>query len=182
MAILESDKSMRVFGTLISILSAGLVAGCASGGDEPLVDAISPTAYQEDAHCKSLLLKPGELVYAQCRLAMSQTYLKNYNSRRSAIEREMGTTISAEFEQALRADAFCNYDESMKVAPNAFDKNVAANLAYANCTSTREAIEQEIAALGRDPSTFTLAEQPVVLRHNLQTIDDTMAVINGPGA
>lgn len=173
---------MRVFGTLISILSAGLMAGCASGGDESIAEAISPTAYQEDAHCKSLLLKPGELVYAQCRLAMTQTYLKNYNSRRAAIEREMGTTISPQFEQALRADAFCNYDESMKVAPNAFDKNVAANLAYANCDSTRAALEQEITALGRDAQQFTMAERQVVLRHNLETIDDTMAVINGPGA
>ena len=70
----------------------------------------------------------------------------------------------------------------MKVAPNAFDEAVAANLAYANCEQTRSALEQEIAALGRDPMTFTLGEQPTVLKHNLETIRETKSVINGPGA
>ncbi|EAU40579.1 hypothetical protein FP2506_05101 [Fulvimarina pelagi HTCC2506] len=173
---------MRVLGPLVSVLSVGLLAGCVGDDGGSVVKAIDLNAYQEDAHCKSLLLQPGELVYAQCRLAMSQTYLKNYNARRAVIEAEMGTTISEGFEQALRADAFCNYDEAMKVAPNAFDEAVAANLAYANCDTTRAAIEQEVSALGRDPMTFTMAEQPTVLKHNLQTIRDTKAVINGPGA
>ncbi|RFC66149.1 hypothetical protein DYI37_01370 [Fulvimarina endophytica] len=172
---------MRVLGALVPVLAASLLAGCMADGNESIAEAISPTAYQEDAHCKSLLLKPGELVYAQCRLAMSQIYLKNYNARKSAIEAELGQPISSTFEQALRADAFCNYDESMKVAPNSFDDAVAANLAYANCEQTRAAIEQEIRALGRDPMTFTMAEQPTVMRHNLQTIQDTKDVINGIG-
>lgn len=173
---------MRAISTLVSIMSIGLLAGCVSDSGEAVDNVFDPVAYQEDAHCKSLLLKPGELVYAQCRLAMSQTYLKNYNARKNVIEAEMGAPISENFEQALRADAFCNYDEAMKVAPNAFDETVAANLAYANCDTTRAAIEQEIAALGRDPTMFTQAEQPTVLKHNVQTIRDTMAVINGPGA
>ncbi|MEN3793342.1 hypothetical protein [Fulvimarina sp. MAC3] len=173
---------MRVFGTLVSVMAIGFLSGCVSDSGEAIDNVFDPVAYQEDAHCKSLLLKPGELVYAQCRLAMSQTYLKNYNARKRTIEAEMGTSISQPFEQALRADAFCNYDEAMKVAPNAFDESVAANLAYANCDSTRAAVEQEVAALGRDPATFTMAEQPTVLKHNVQTIRDTKAVINGPGA
>ncbi|MCK5931721.1 MAG: hypothetical protein KAG89_06075 [Fulvimarina manganoxydans] len=159
-----------------------MLAGCVSDDGDVVTEALNVTAYEDDAHCKSLLLRPGELVYAQCRLAMEQTYLKNYNTRKAAIEAETGAPISESFERALRTDAFCNYDESMKVAPNAFDEAVAANLAYANCEQTRSALEQEIAALGRDPMTFTLGEQPTVLKHNLETIRETKSVINGPGA
>ncbi|HEY9057697.1 MAG TPA: hypothetical protein VIN77_11160 [Aurantimonas sp.] len=154
------------------------LSACVSGGDE--LDALRLTAPEDDAHCRSLLIQPGELVYAQCRLALRKTYLMDYGTRKAAIEQQFGP-LSETLDQALRADAFCNYDESVKASIDSLDETAAAYLAYANCSTTQQRLQDEFAlATGADGGAFLRQEQPAVIQQNINAIREAKAVINGP--
>lgn len=169
---------MRIAATLAVSL---LLSGCVTGGND-LEDALRLTEAEDDAHCRSLLIQPGELVYAQCRLAMRKTYLNNYNSRKALIQQQYGS-VSGELDQALRADAFCNYDESVKEAVKPVAEDVAAAIAYGNCATTRDALLQAFqASTGADGTAFSFGEQPAIIQQNITAIREARLVINGPGA
>ena len=138
------------------------------------------SAPQDDAHCRSLLIIPGELVYAQCRLALRKTYLNNYNARKIAIQQQYGV-LDERLDQALRADAFCNYDEAVKASIEVQDELSLAEIAYASCGTTRERLQEEIvSATGVDGFAFTAAERPTVIDQNVAAIRESRAVIQGP--
>ncbi len=154
------------------------LSACVSGGDE--LDVLRLTAPEDDAHCRSLLIQPGELVYAQCRLALRKTYLTDYAIRKAAIEQQFGPP-SETLDQALRADAFCNYDESVKASVDLQDETAAAYLAYANCETTRQRLQDEINVLtGADGAAFAREEQARIIQQNIRAVRDAKAVINGP--
>ncbi len=167
--------------TLVA-LSALPLSGCLSGGDADL-EALQLTANDDDAHCQSLLMRPGSLVYVQCRLALRKTYLRDYAARKALIQQQYGPVVQGIFDQALRSDAFCNYDESVKAALEQTDENVAANVAYGNCGTTRSALEDAFAqAVGGDPAAFTAQQQPVIIEQNIQAVREAKATVNGPQA
>ncbi|MEF2553533.1 hypothetical protein VQ042_19605 [Aurantimonas sp. A2-1-M11] len=142
--------------------------------------ALDLSTAQDDAHCRSLLIIPGELVYAQCRLALRKTYLNNYNTRKTALQQQYGM-LDERLDQALRADAFCNYDEAVKVSVDPQDETVLAEIAYASCATTRERLQEDIAATtGVDGFAFTAAERPTVIAQNVKAIRESRAVIEGP--
>ncbi|KKN80557.1 hypothetical protein LCGC14_0328770 [marine sediment metagenome] len=154
------------------------LSACVSGGDE--LDVLRLTAPEDDAHCRSLLIQPGELVYAQCRLALRKTYLTDYGTRKATIEQAYGP-VSETLDQALRADAFCNYDESVKASVESQDETAAAYLAYANCETTRQRLQDEImASTGADGAAFVQEEQPRIIQQNIRAVREAKAVINGP--
>ncbi|MBO0903958.1 hypothetical protein [Jiella sonneratiae] len=162
----------------VSILLAGGLAGCATSGVEDAMDLEAPA---DDAHCQSLLIRPGELVYAQCRLALRKTYLNDYAARKAVIQQQYGP-VSGELDIALRADAFCNYDESVKqvVTPGLSD-DVVAETAYQNCANTRGELGAKFAeATGRPAELLAEAERPTVLGQNRKAIREARVVIKGP--
>jgi hypothetical protein len=170
---------MRIAATLAASL---LLSGCVTGGGNDLEDALRLTEVEDDAHCRSLLIQPGELVYAQCRLAMRKTFLNNYSSRRAQIMQQYGS-VPADLDQALRADAFCNYDESVKEAVQPVAEDIAAAAAYERCASTRELLLQAFqSATAADGVAFSFAEQPLIIQQNITAIREARLVINGPGA
>nr|BAT27124.1 hypothetical protein [Aurantimonas coralicida] len=157
---------------------AVLLAGCV--GDDMDMAALDLSAPQDDAHCRSLLIIPGELVYAQCRLALRKTYLNNYNARKIAIQQQYGM-LDERLDQALRADAFCNYDEAVKASIEVQDEMSLAEIAYASCGTTRERLQEEIVTTtGVDGFAFTAAERPTVIDQNVAAIRESRAVIQGP--
>jgi hypothetical protein len=168
---------MRIAATLAVSL---ILSGCVTGGND-LEDALRLTEAEDDAHCRSLLIQPGELVYAQCRLAMRKTYLNNYNSRKAQIQQQYGF-VSTDLDQALRADAFCNYDESVKEAVKPVAEDVAAAVAYGNCAATRDLLLQAFqTATSADGVAFSFAEQPLIVQQNITAVREARLVISGPG-
>lgn len=169
---------MRIAATLAVSL---ILSGCVSGGGNDLEDAFRLTEVEDDAHCRSLLIPPGELVYAQCRLAMRKTFLNNYNARKAQIAEQYGM-VPSELDQALRADAFCNYDQSVKEAVQPVAEDVAAAIAYGNCATTRDLLLQAFqTATGADGTAFSFAEQPLIVQQNIAAIREARLVIDGPG-
>ena len=174
-------RTPALLATLVA-LSTVPIAGCLSGGDADL-EALQLTANQDDAHCQSLLMRPGSLVYAQCRLALRKTYLKDYAARKALIQQQYGPVVQDNFDQALRSDAFCNYDESVKAALEQADENAAAALAYDNCGTTRGELEQAFAsAVGGDTFAFTSQQQPVIIQQNVEAVREAKIAVNGPQA
>lgn len=154
------------------------LSACVSGDNE--LDALQLTAPEDDAHCRSLLMQPGQLVYAECRLALRKTYLTDYGTRKAAMEQKFGL-LSEALDQALRADAFCNYDESIKASLDLEDETAAAYLAYAKCTTTQQRLRDELTvATGADGAAYVREEQPEIVERNIHTVRQAKAVINGP--
>ena len=157
---------------------SGTLTGCVTnGGVEEAMDLEAPV---DDAHCKSLLMRPGELVYAQCRLAMRKTYLNDYNARKAVIQNQYGP-VSGSFDVALRADAFCNYDESVKQVTLGLSDDVVAENAYQACATTREDLAARFMEATGQPGTLLLdAERPTILQQNRAAISEARVVIKGP--
>ncbi len=154
------------------------LSACVGGGNE--LDVLQLTAPEDDAHCRSLKIQPGVLVYVQCRLALRKTYLNDYEARKMPIEQQYGP-LSEALDQALRADAFCNYDESIKASIDVLDETAAAYAAYANCTTTQQRLQEEfMVTTGADGVAFVASEQPVVIQQNIRAVREAKAVINGP--
>ena len=168
---------MRIAAILMLLLT---LSGCVGGGS-PFA-GLNATAVQDDAHCQSLLMHPGSLVYAQCRLALRRTYLDDYATRKVALEKQYGP-VSDRVNTALRNDAFCNYDESVKAAMDAGDEVAAAHRAYTACDSTRQQLADALAAEhGEDGNYFVGSEQHAVIDENIATVEAARAVVNGPDA
>ncbi|MCQ0989421.1 hypothetical protein [Jiella marina] len=159
----------------ISVALSGCVTS--GGGVEEVLDVNAPA---DDAHCRSLLMQPGDLVYAQCRLALRKTYLNAYNTRKAAIQKQHGPVTGA-YDVALRADAFCNYDESVKLVQQGLPEEVIVEQAYQACFSTRTALAQEFAsATGLPGEVLTNSERATILAQNREALREARQVINGP--
>lgn len=159
------------------------LAGCVpSDGPQALMSV--DDGYDDDAHCKSLLMKPGDLVYVQCRLAMRKTYLQSYASRKATIARAAAPThgqVPEDVDRSLRNDAFCNYDESVKLSIQPDAEDILAVGAYDKCSATREQLQQDISAwTGADSVTFTQGERAIVIAQNVEAIREGRAVARGP--
>ena len=174
-------RTPALIATLVA-LSILPLSGCLSGGDADL-EALQLTANDDDAHCQSLLMRPGSLVYVQCRLALRKTYLKDYAARKTLIQQQYGPVVQGPLDQALRSDAFCNYDESVKAALEQPDETVAASIAYGNCGTTRNALEDAFSpVVGGDIGAFTAQQQPIIIEQNVQAVREAKATVNGPQA
>ncbi|WP_209593932.1 hypothetical protein [Jiella mangrovi] len=148
-----------------------------TGGVEEAMDVEAPV---DDAHCQSLLIRPGELVYAQCRLAMRKTYLNDYNARKTVIQRQYGPVNEA-VDTALRGDAFCNYDESVKQVTSGLSDDVVAQNAYQTCANTRQELDAAFAAwTGQPAEVLAELERPMVLDQNRAAVAEARVVIKGP--
>ncbi|MBO0661126.1 hypothetical protein LQ948_00935 [Jiella sp. MQZ9-1] len=157
---------------------AGSLSACVTGGG--MDDVMDPNAVSDDAHCQSLLIRPGELVYAQCRLALRKTYLNDYAARKAAIAERFGP-VTQSFDGALRADAFCNYDESVKQVRDGLADDVVAQNAYQRCDTTRnELAEKFAAATGKPGETLIELERDMILEQNRAAVREARAVIDGP--
>ena len=177
-AMRSTERKLPIMRLPATVAILFTLSACVSGGDE--LDVLRLTAPEDDAHCRSLLIQPGELVYAQCRLALRKTYLTDYGTRKATIEQAYGP-VSETLDQALRADAFCNYDESVKASVESQDETAAAYLAYANCETTRQRLQDEItASTGADGAGFVVEEQPRIVQQNIRAVREAKAVINGP--
>ncbi|NDW07214.1 hypothetical protein [Jiella pacifica] len=162
-----------------SLVLSGALSGClATGGD--LDEVMNPEDPADDAHCQSLLIRPGELVYAQCRLALRKTYLNDYNARKALIAQRYGP-VTGDLDIALRADAFCNYDESVKQVTSGLPDDVVAATAYQNCAKTREELGTAFTAATAQPAEVLLAaERDMVLDQNRAAVREAHVVIKGP--
>lgn len=157
---------------------SGTLSGCVT--NDGIDEALDLEAPVDDAHCQSLLMRPGELVYAQCRLAMRKTYLNDYNARKAVIQSQYGP-VTGGFDVALRADAFCNYDESVKQVTLGLSDDVVAENAYQACATTREDLSARFAEATGQPGTILLdAERPTILQQNRAAIGEARVVIKGP--
>ena len=163
----------------VSLVLSGALSGClATGGG--LEEAMNPEDPADDAHCQSLLIRPGELVYAQCRLALRKTYLNDYNARKATLEQRYGA-VTGSFDATLRADAFCNYDESVKQVTSGMTEDVVARTAYQNCTNTREELGAAFAAATGQPAELLIeAERGMILDQNRAAVREAHVVIKGP--
>ncbi len=174
-------RTPALIATLFALSTLPL-SGCLSGGGVDIA-ALELTANQDDAHCQSLLMRPGSLVYVQCRLALRKTYLKDYAARKALIQQQYGPVVQGSFDQALRSDAFCNYDESVKASLEQPDENAAASVAYGSCGTTRSELEEAFASsIGGDAFAFTAQQQPIIIEQNVQAVREAMATVNGPQA
>ena len=164
---------------ILPALAAALVlAGCTTDAAK-MEEAFKLSAPEDDAHCQSLLMRPGELVYAQCRLALRKTYLNNYAARKAVIEEKYGA-ISLPLDRALRNDAFCNYDESVKMLQQPTPEDAIAEAAYANCDATRGELSTAFAtATGVPGDTLIALERPMILAQNIDAVREAREVING---
>ena len=169
---------MMAFAAISLALSASL-AGCVTGGSG-VDETLALEAPADDAHCQSLLMRPGEVVYAQCRLAMRKTYLNDYNVRKASIQQQYGQ-VSGPFDVALRADAFCNYDESVKQVNAGLTDDMAAESAYQTCSGTREELATAFAsATGQPAMLLAEAERQTILDQNRNAVREARVVIKGP--
>lgn len=174
-------RKPALLATLVALFALPL-SGCLSGGGADLA-ALQLTANEDDAHCKSLLMRPGSLVYVQCRLALRKTFLKDYAARRALIQQQYGPVVEGTFDQTLRSDAFCNYDESVNASLEQADENTAAIVAYGKCATTRSALEEAFAsAAGGDPAAFTAQQQSIIIEQNIEAVREARATVNGPQA
>lgn len=166
---------------LVLLIAPLALSSCMSdNGDDLAAAALQIAANKDHAHCTSLLMRPGDLVYAQCRLALRKTYLNNYADRKTQLQAQAGV-LPNELDMALRNDAFCNYDESVKAAMTAVDENAAAYSAYAACETSRQQLQTAIfEQAGLDGIQYTQIEQPMVIQQNIEAVRETKAVVNGP--
>ncbi len=163
----------------LCLVLASALSGCLATGRE-LEEAMNVEDPADDAHCQSLLIRPGELVYAQCRLALRKTYLNDYNARKASIQQRYGPVTGA-FDTALRADAFCNYDESVKQVTSGLSDEVVAEIAYQKCAETRDALGAEFAAATGQPAELLAeAERGTILGQNKDAVREAHVVIKGP--
>lgn len=162
-----------------SLVLSGSLSGCLATGGE-IEEAMNVEDPADDAHCQSLLIRPGELVYAQCRLALRKTYLNDYSTRKVAIEQRHGPVTGA-FDTALRADAFCNYDESVKQVTSGLPDDVVAQTAYDKCAETRDELGAAFTAATGQPAEFLAeAERGMILGQNRAAVREAQVVIKGP--
>ena len=163
----------------LSIVLSGALSGCLAGGGE-LEEVMNVEDPADDAHCQSLLIRPGELVYAQCRLALRKTYLNDYNARKAALQQRHGP-MTGTLDTALRADAFCNYDESVKQVTSGLSDDVVAEIAYQKCDETRQELGAEFAAAtGQPAEVLAEAERGMILGQNRDAVREAHVVIKGP--
>ncbi|MCE7029822.1 hypothetical protein [Jiella avicenniae] len=169
---------LMAFAAASLVLSAAL-SGCVSASGD-IAEVMNPEDPADDAHCQSLLIRPGELVYAQCRLALRKTYLNDYNARKAVLAQRYGP-VTGTLDAALRADAFCNYDESVKQVTSGLSDDVVASTAYQNCANTREELGAAfVAATGQPAEALVEAERGMVLDQNRAAIREAHVVIKGP--
>ncbi|TFF21628.1 hypothetical protein E3C22_13100 [Jiella endophytica] len=167
---------MALAGMLLVL--TGALSGCVTGSS--IEDTIALEEPADDAHCQSLLMRPGELVYAQCRLAMRKTYLNDYNNRKAVIQKSYGP-VTGHLDVTLRADAFCNYDETVKQVTAGLSDDAAAENAYQTCATTREELAAAFTdATGQPGAVLVEAERPTILAQNRQAIREARVVIKGP--
>ncbi|MCB8837771.1 hypothetical protein [Aurantimonas sp. VKM B-3413] len=160
-----------------ALAAALLLAGCTS--DAKIEEAFKLSAPEDDAHCQSLLMRPGELVYAQCRLALRKTYLNNFAERKAVIEEKYGS-LPQSLDRALRNDAFCNYDESVKMLQQQSPEEVIAETAYDSCETTRTELASAFAAASGTPAETLIAlERPMIISQNIEAVREARDVING---
>lgn len=129
---------------LIVAAACAALAGCVTSAPPPPPPGPPPGFNPEhDAHCRSLMMAPGSLVYVQCRLAMSQTQRKAEQQVRALFTQDLGF-VSPELELAMRDDVFCNFNESSKLSVQAGTPAESAFAAYNLCPTTRARVEREI--------------------------------------
>ncbi|MEX6505442.1 hypothetical protein [Jiella sp. M17.18] len=166
----------RIFSALAIAL---LLSGCATSDGGVDEAAFQMNASADDAHCQSLLMRPGDLVYAQCRLALRKTYLNDYAARKKVIEAKYGP-IDHALDLALRNDAFCNYDQSTQMVLKQMSDQAVAEAAYGNCSDRRNELDAEFTkAKGVPGETLNAMERPMIIRQNIQAVQEAKDVING---
>lgn len=142
------------------------LAGCVTS--EPPPPPGPPPGYnpEHDAHCRSLLMAPGSLVYVQCRLAMSQTQRRAETAARALLTQNLGF-VSPEADSALRDDIFCNYNESSKLSVEQVTPADGALTAYGRCATTRNRLQRQIRS-----------DQPMQAEAAIMAYDQSVIVTN----
>lgn len=162
---------MRVLAVVA--VCAGL-SGCVSETLSMGVD--ESVAVEHDAHCQSLRMGPGTLVYIQCRLALLETLHKRYDPIERNAEALGGTPPDA-VRFALRDDNFCNFNKSAELSLEPGDAASLAVAAYDSCADNQERLRQ--AVLEWQPAaaeSFMADYRQDVLAMNEATIEDARAV------
>lgn len=134
---------MRV---LVAVAVCAALSGCVNDGlSLEALEAQMRTDIEHDAHCRSLLMVPGTLVYVQCRLALRQTAQTAYE-RRSQRMLSVGGALPPDVDIAIRDDAVCNLNKSAENSLEPGDAEQLAAVAYEECAESRERLRQAVLA------------------------------------